>query len=70
MLHAGAFPATIVGGGVLTALAPTQPARIAAAVYSATCAALLGVSAACHRSPLGSRRRGVLARLDHVSICW
>jgi hemolysin III len=68
MLHAGAFPAATVGGGVLTALAPTQPARLAAAVYSVTCAALFGVSAAYHRSPPGSRRRGVLARLDHVSI--
>lgn len=68
MLHAGAFPAAAVAGGVLTALAPSQPARIAAAVYSVTCAALFGVSAAYHRSPQGSRRRALLARLDHVSI--
>ena len=68
MLHAGAFPAAAVAGVVLIALAPTQPARLAAAVYGVSCMALFGVSAAYHRSPLGSRRRGLLARLDHVSI--
>jgi len=68
VLHAAAFPAAAVAGVVLTALAPTQSARLAAAVYGVTCMALFGVSAAYHRSPLGSRRRGLLARLDHVSI--
>jgi hemolysin III len=68
MLHAWAFPAAAVAGVVLTALAPTQPARLAAAVYSVTCMALFGVSAAYHRSPVASRRRGLLARFDHVSI--
>jgi hemolysin III len=68
LLHAGAFPAAAVAGVVLTALGPTQPARLAAAVYSVTCMALFGVSAAYHRSPLGSRRRSVLGRLDHVNI--
>ncbi|TVZ06414.1 hemolysin III family protein [Trebonia kvetii] len=68
MLHAGAFPAATVAGIVLIALAPTQPARIAAAVYSVTCVALFGVSAAYHLSPPASRRRGLLARFDHVSI--
>lgn len=68
MLHAGAFPAAAVAGVVLIALAPAQPARLAAAVYSVTCMALFGVSAAYHRSPPASRRRALLARLDHVSI--
>ena len=68
LLHAGAFPAAVAAGVVLVVFAPTQPARIAAAVYGVTCMALFGVSAAYHRSPLGSRRRSLLARLDHVSI--
>ena len=68
LLHAGAFPAAVAAGAVLVAFAPTRPARIAAAVYGVTCMALFGVSAAYHRSPLGSRRRSLLARLDHVSI--
>jgi hemolysin III len=57
-----------VAGVVLIALAPTRAATIAATVYSGACLTLFGVSAAYHRSPLGSRRRAVLARLDHVSI--
>ena len=68
VLHAGAFPAAAVAGVVLIALAPTQPARLAAAVYGVTCLALFGVSGTYHRSPPGSRRRGLLARLDHVTI--
>jgi hemolysin III len=68
MLHAGAFPVAVVAGVMLTAFAPTLPGRIAAAVYSLTCMAMFGVSAAYHRSPLASRRRRLLARLDHVSI--
>ena len=68
LLHAGAFPAAVVAGVALVAFAPTLAARLAAAVYGLTCMALFGVSAAYHRSPLGSRRRDVLARLDHVSI--
>ena len=57
MLHAGPSPAAAVAGVVLTALGPTQPARLAAAVYSVTCVALFGVSAAYHLSPPASRRR-------------
>ena len=68
LLHAGAFPAAIAAGAALITFAPTQPGRLSAAIYSLTCMALFGVSAAYHRSPLGSRRRGVLARLDHVTI--
>jgi hemolysin III len=67
-LHAGAFPVAAAAGVVLVTLAPTWPARIAAAVYGVAAAALFGVSAVYHRSPVGSRRRGLLARLDHVSI--
>ena len=68
VLHAGAFPVAVAAGVVLVMLAPTWPARLAAAVYGVACVTLFGVSAAYHRSPLGSRRRSLLARLDHVSI--
>jgi len=68
MLHAAAFPVAAAAGVVLVMLAPTWPATLAAAVYGVAGMALFGVSAAYHRSPVGSRRRGVLARLDHVSI--
>jgi hemolysin III len=68
MLHAAAFPAAAVAGLALTALGPTLPARLTAAVYSLACMTLFGVSAAYHRSPPASRRRTLLARLDHVSI--
>jgi hemolysin III len=58
----------VAAGAVLVALAPTWPARLAAAVYGVASAVLFGVSAAYHRSPLGSRRRAWLGRLDHVNI--
>jgi hemolysin III len=68
VLHAAAFPAATLAGVALIALGPTRPARLAAAVYGVTCMTLFGVSAAYHRSPLASRRRILLGRLDHVNI--
>jgi hemolysin III len=68
LLHACAFPVAVAAGAVLVALAPTWPARLAAAVYGVAAATLFGVSATYHRSPLGSRRRALLGRLDHMSI--
>jgi hemolysin III len=68
LLHAGAFPVAVAAGAVLVALAPTWPARLAAAVYGLASAVLFGVSAAYHRSPLGSRRKAWLGRLDHMNI--
>ena len=37
-------------------------------MYGVAAATLFGVSATYHRSPPGSRRKGLLARLDHMSI--
>jgi hemolysin III len=68
LLHACAFPFAVAAGVVLVTLAPTWPARLAAAVYGVASATLFGVSAAYHRSPLGSRRKARLGRLDHMSI--
>jgi hemolysin III len=58
----------VAAGAVLVALAPTWPARLAAAVYGLASAVLFGVSAAYHRSPLGSQRKAWLGRLDHMNI--
>jgi hemolysin III len=68
LLHAGVFPVAVAAGAVLVALAPGWPARVAAAVYGLASAVLFGVSAAYHRSPLGSRRRAWLRRLDHMNV--
>ena len=68
LLHAGVFPVAVAAGAVLVALAPTWPARLAAAVYGLASVVLFGVSAAYHRSPLGSRRKAWLGRLDHMNI--
>jgi hemolysin III len=68
VLHAVAFPAAAVAGVVLIAHAPTVPARLACAIYGVACAMLFAVSAVYHRSPPGSRRKSLLARLDHVNI--
>jgi hemolysin III len=68
LLHAWAFPVATAAAAALVMLAPTWPARLAAAVYGVAGMAMFGVSAAYHRSPPGSRRRGLLGRLDHVSI--
>ena len=68
VLHAAAFPLAIVAGAVLVALAPTLPARLAAAVYAVTSTLLFGVSAAYHRASLSGRAKGVLQNFDHANI--
>lgn len=67
-LHAGMFPLTVAAGIVLIALAPTTPARIAAAVFSITAWLLFGTSAVYHRGNWSPRVAGVLKRLDHSNI--
>ena len=64
-LHAGMVPLTVAAGIVLIALAPTTPARIAAAVFSVTAWLLFGTSAVYHRGNWSPRVAGVLKRLDH-----
>jgi hemolysin III len=68
LLHAGAFPAAAAAGIVLIAHAPTTQVRLAATIYAVACTALFGVSAVYHRSPSGSRRKNLLARIDHINI--
>src|SRR6478735_5318675 len=67
-LHAGMVPLTVAAGIVLIALAPTTPARIAAAVFSVTAWLLFGTSAVYHRGNWSPRVAGVLKRLDHSNI--
>lgn len=67
-LHAGMVPLTVAAGIVLIALAPSTPARIAAAVFSVTAWLLFGTSAVYHRGNWSPRVAAVLKRLDHSNI--
>ncbi|MEV8566958.1 hemolysin III family protein [Streptomyces sp. NPDC051322] len=67
-LHAGMFPAVIVAGLVLVALADSTRARIACAIYILTACMLFGVSAVYHRGTWGNVGEAILRRLDHANI--
>ena len=67
-LHAGMFPAVLVSGLVLTALADSTRARIACGIFALTACLLFGVSAIYHRGNWSPRMDGVLRRLDHANI--
>ncbi|CAM5643886.1 Hemolysin III family protein OS=Streptomyces microflavus OX=1919 GN=G3I39_03050 PE=4 SV=1 [Streptomyces microflavus] len=67
-LHAGMFPAVLIAGITLIALADSTRGRIACAVYIATACLLFGVSAVYHRGTWGPRGEAVLRRLDHANI--
>nr|WSW67133.1 hemolysin III family protein [Streptomyces sp. NBC_00995] len=67
-LHAGMFPAVLIAGIVLIALADSTRGRIACTIYIATACLLFGVSAVYHRGTWGPRGEAVLRRLDHANI--
>ncbi|KAA6214284.1 hemolysin III family protein [Streptomyces albofaciens JCM 4342] len=67
-LHAGMFPAALISGVVLTALADSTRGRIACAVYTLSACLLFGISALYHRGNWGPRTGAVLRRLDHANI--
>jgi hemolysin III len=67
-LHAGMFPAALIGGVLLTAFAQSTRGRIACAVFTVTACALFGVSALYHRGEWGPRGSAILRRLDHANI--
>ncbi|MCX4724175.1 hemolysin III family protein [Streptomyces sp. NPDC090052] len=67
-LHAGMFPAVIVAGLALVALADSTRARIACAIYILTACMLFGVSAVYHRGTWGRTGEAILRRLDHANI--
>jgi hemolysin III len=67
-LHAAMFPAAMISGIFLTALADSARGRIACAVYTVTACLLFGVSALYHRGNWSPRATAVLRRLDHANI--
>jgi len=67
-LHAGTFPACVVFGIVMVALAPGTKARVAVAVFAVSAALLFGVSAVYHRGHWSPRVNATLKRLDHANI--
>lgn len=67
-LHAGMFPAVLVSGVFLTALADSTRGRVACAVYVLSACLLFGISALYHRGNWSPRAAGVLRRLDHANI--
>ncbi|MCK0112276.1 hemolysin III family protein [Ornithinimicrobium sp. F0845] len=69
-LHLGTTPLALAAGIVLVALAPTTPARIAAAIFAVTAVLLFGTSAIYHRGTghFSERTSRVLKRLDHANI--
>ncbi|NNG88595.1 hemolysin III family protein [Streptomyces cacaoi] len=67
-LHAGMFPAVLISGVFLTALAGSTRGRIACAVYTLTACLLFGISALYHRGDWSPRVSAVLRRLDHANI--
>jgi hemolysin III len=67
--HQWAFVCSLVTGTVLVALAPTEEATVAAAIYAVTVAALFGTSALYHRITWASQgARRWMRRLDHSMI--
>ena len=67
-IHAGTFPLALAAGIVLVALAPTEKARLGAAVFAVTATLLFGTSAVYHRGTWSPRLHGLLKRLDHSNI--
>ena len=68
VLHAYAFWFAAVAAGVLVALAPTDRARIAAAIYGVGLCALFAASGLYHRWRWHPRWRPLLRRVDHSTI--
>ncbi|KJK41055.1 DNA-binding protein [Streptomyces variegatus] len=67
-LHLGMFPAVLVAGLALTALADSSRGRIACGIFALTACLLFGVSALYHRGDWSPRMDRVLRRLDHANI--
>jgi hemolysin III len=68
VIHQYAFFVALVLGGALVVLAPGGRERVAAAIYAASVAGLLGTSALYHRRNWTVRARMWMRRLDHSMI--
>jgi hemolysin III len=66
--HAFAFVLAIAAAVVVVALAPTDRATVALALYGTGLVALFGCSALYHRWPGPARFKPLLQRLDHSTI--
>jgi hemolysin III len=67
-LHLCAAPLALVAGIVLIALADSDRARVASAVFAFSAVMLFGTSALYHRGNWGDRGEAILRRLDHANI--
>jgi hemolysin III len=67
-LHLITSPLALAAGVVLIALAPTEPATVAAMAYTATAVVLFTTSAIYHRGTWSPRAEKRLKRLDHANI--
>jgi hemolysin III len=68
VIHQYAFFVALVLGACLVLLAPGGEPRLAAAIYAASVAGLLGTSALYHRRNWTTRARMWMRRLDHSMI--
>ncbi len=67
-IHAVTFPATIILGIVLIALATTPAAKLSSAVFVVSSMLLFGVSALYHRFDWKPGTKRLLKRFDHANI--
>ena len=67
-LHLGYTPIALICGLILTAFAPTLPARIGCAVYTLAAVQLFATSAAYHRGNWKPSTLAIFRRVDHSNI--
>lgn len=67
-LHLGFTPIALIAGLLLTAFAPTLPARVACAVYTLAAVQLFATSAAYHRGTWKPSALAIFRRVDHANI--
>ncbi len=68
VLHQYTFVLSVLVGAALVSAGPTARARVVAAVFAASVAAMLGASAVYHRVTWRPRARRWMARVDHTAL--